>query len=288
MTMEIIRIPRIVQQTSKGHALRGKSIGFVPTMGALHKGHLSLVRTAREENDIVCVSIFVNPLQFGPHEDLRTYPRDPEGDMEKLRAEGADILFMPEEKALYHPSFATHVTVGGLSDKLCGAFRQGHFTGVATIVCKLFHIVMPTRAYFGQKDFQQTLIVRRMAEDLDMDPELVVCPTVREEDGLAMSSRNAYLDPGERMAATVLYKALSSGADLAASGAATATQIRDNMHRIITSEPLVSELQYAGVYDPETLDPLDHLASTNLLAVALKIGSTRLIDNMLVERPSRD
>jgi pantoate--beta-alanine ligase len=189
---------------------------------------------------------------------------------------------------MYPDGFTTHIEVEQISGRLCGAFRPGHFRGVATVVAKLFHIVQPGRAYFGQKDFQQTLIVRRMAEDLDMDPELVVCPTVREEDGLAMSSRNAYLDPGERMAATVLYKALSSGVDLAASGAATATQIRDNMHRIITSEPLVSELQYAGVYDPETLDPLDHLASTNLLAVALKIGSTRLIDNMLVERPSRD
>ncbi len=282
--MEIIRIPVIMQQTSRGHFLRGRSIGFVPTMGALHRGHLSLVRRARDENDVVCVSVFVNPLQFGQNEDLGMYPRDPEGDMEKLRREGADILFMPEEKTLYHDSFSTYVAVRGLSDKMCGAFRPGHFTGVATVVCKLFGIVSPTRAYFGQKDYQQTVVISRMREDLNMSTELIVCPTVREEDGLAMSSRNAYLNPAERNAATAIFKAISAAADMVASGAAAAPEIHEEMQRILRSEALITEIQYAGVYDPDTLDPLDNLKKENLLAVAVKIGGTRLIDNMLVEK----
>ncbi|MBA3061032.1 MAG: pantoate--beta-alanine ligase, partial [Nitrospirae bacterium] len=201
--MEIIRIPRIMHDTSKGHLLHGRSIGFVPTMGALHEGHLSLVKRSKEENDITVVSIFVNPLQFGQSEDFDKYPRDIEGDAEKLRKEEVDILFVPDKSLLYPEGFLTQVDIGKLSEKLCGAFRPGHFRGVATIVAKLFNIVSSTRAYFGQKDFQQAVIITKMAKDLNMGIDVVVCPTVREHDGLAMSSRNLHLSEEERKAAAV-------------------------------------------------------------------------------------
>lgn len=272
-----------MKETSKRHLLRGKTIGFVPTMGALHEGHLSLVKRAKSENDIVVVSIFVNPAQFGPKEDFDRYPRDMEGDMEKLKKEGVDILFMPDIKSMYSDGFSTCITVKGLSDKLCGAFRPGHFTGVATVVCKLFNIVKPVAAYFGQKDFQQTAIIKRMVEDLNMDVDMIVCPTVRENDGFAMSSRNVYLSHEERRAATVIYKTLLSASKMIKSGASNPVDVRKQMHDMLKSEPLVSEIQYAGVYDANTLDELNEFKKQNLLAVALKIGSTRLIDNILVE-----
>jgi pantoate--beta-alanine ligase len=281
--METIRIPRIMQATSKGYIVRGKTIGLVPTMGALHEGHLSLVKRAKSENDVVVASIFVNPIQFGPAEDFEKYPKDIEGDMEKLRKEGVDILFMPDVKAMYHEGFSTFITVKSLSDKLCGAFREGHFTGVATVVCKLFNILIPARAYFGQKDFQQTVIIKKMTEDLNMDVGLIICPIVREGDGLAMSSRNAYLSYEERRAATVIYKTLVSASQMIKSGASNPKDIRKQMHDMLKSEPLVSEIQYAGVYDTNTLDELNEFRKQNLLAVAVKIGSTRLIDNMIVE-----
>lgn len=272
-----------MQETSRRHLSKGKAVGLVPTMGALHKGHLSLIKRARLENDIVVVSIFVNPIQFGQNEDFDKYPRDREGDMEKLRGEGADILFAPEPRTMYPEGFSTSVAVTGLSDRLCGAFRPGHFTGVATVVCKLFNIVKPTRAYFGQKDFQQTAVIRRMAGDLNMDIELVVCPTVRESDGLAMSSRNAYLGPAERKAAAVLYRALASASQAAKAGSASPADIKNQLCAIIKEEPLVSEIQYAGVYDTATLEELSEFRRQNLLALAVKIGSTRLIDNMVVD-----
>jgi len=281
--METIRIPSIMKETSKRHLLRGKTIGFVPTMGALHEGHLSLVKRAKSENDIVVVSIFVNPTQFGPSEDFDRYPRDMEGDMEKLKREGVDILFMPDARSMYSDRFSTYITVKDLSDKLCGAFRPGHFTGVATVVCKLFNIVMPTRAYFGQKDFQQTVIIKRMTEDLNMDVEMVICPTVRESDGLAMSSRNGYLSPEERRAVTVIYRDILSASDLIKSGKSNPVDVKKQMHDMLKSEPLISEIQYAGVYNAETLDELNEFKKQNLLAIAVKIGNTRLIDNMLAE-----
>ena len=281
--METIRIPSIMKETSKRHLLRGKTIGFVPTMGALHEGHLSLVKRAKSENDIVVVSIFVNPTQFGPSEDFDRYPRDMEGDMEKLKREGVDILFMPDARSMYSDRFSTYITVKDLSDKLCGAFRHGHFAGVATVVCKLFNIVMPTRAYFGQKDFQQTVIIKRMTEDLNMDVEMVICPTVRESDGLAMSSRNGYLSPEERRAATVIYRDILSASDLIKSGKSNPVDVKKQMHDMLKSEPLISEIQYAGVYNAETLDELNEFKKQNLLAIAVKIGNTRLIDNMLAE-----
>lgn len=281
--MEIIRIPKVMQETSKGHILHGRSIGFVPTMGALHEGHLSLVRVCKQENDITVVSIFVNPLQFGPSEDYNQYPRDIEGDMEKLKREGVDVLFLPDKEHVYPEGFSTTIEVSGLSDKLCGAFRPGHFRGVATVVAKLFNIVNPSRAYFGQKDYQQTLIIKRLVRDLDMNIDIVVCPTVREEDGLAMSSRNLYLSEKERNAATVLYRALRSGYEAIKSGIIKTEKIKEIMYKVVNSEPLVSEIQYLSVYDPEDLEEIDIISKTALIAGAIKIGNTRLIDNIRVE-----
>ena len=281
--MENIRIPRIMKETSKRHLHNGKTIGFVPTMGALHEGHLSLVKRAKSENDIVVVSIFVNPTQFGPKEDFDRYPRDMEGDMEKLKREGVDILFMPDARAMYPDGFSSYITVKDLSDKLCGVFRPGHFTGVATVVCKLFNIVKPVAAYFGQKDFQQAAIIKRMVEDLNMDVDLIICPTFKEPDGLAMSSRNVHLSHEERRAAAIIYKTLLSASQMIKSGESNPVDVRKQMHDTLEAEPLISEIQYAGVYDTNTLDELNEFKKQNLLAVAVKIGSTRLIDNMIVE-----
>lgn len=281
--METIRIPRIMQATAKAALCKGKTIGLVPTMGALHKGHMSLVRRARSENDIVVVSVFVNPLQFGPNEDFDQYPRDIERDKELLQHEGADILLIPELKGMYPEGYATRITVQGLSEKLCGAFRPGHFAGVATVVAKIFNIVKPTRTYFGQKDFQQTVVIKRLIEDLNMDIELVIGQTVRESDGLAMSSRNLYLTAPERKAALIIYKTLTEASKMVKSGASRPEEVRSHMHALLKTEPLVAEIQYAGVYDPETLDDLIEYKKRNLLAIAIKIGSTRLIDNMIIE-----
>lgn len=286
--METIRTTRIMQETSKRHLYQGKTIGFVPTMGALHSGHLSLVKRAKNENDIVVVSIFVNPLQFGPGEDFDNYPRDIEGDMDKLREIDAGIVFVPENKSLYPEGFATHLVIEGISDRLCGAFRPGHFGGVATVVCKFFNIVRPTRAYFGQKDFQQTVVINRMVEDMNMDIEVVTCLTVRESDGLAMSSRNVYLSSGERAAATVLYKALALSSEMIKSGASCPEEVKNKLAEVIKAERLVSDIQYAGVYDPKTLIELHEFKHQNLVAVAARmIGGTRLIDNVLVELKNR-
>lgn len=281
--MEIIRIPKVMQETSKGHILHSRTIGFVPTMGALHEGHLSLVRVAKQENDITVVSIFVNPLQFGPSEDYHQYPRDIEGDMEKLKREGVDILFLPDNNHMYPEGFCTTVEVSNLSDKLCGLFRPGHFRGVATVVLKLLNIVNPTRAYFGQKDYQQTLIIKRMVKDLDINTDIVVCPTIREADGIAMSSRNQYLNEREKTAASVLYRALQKGYEAIRSGIINIKEIEKTMRDVINSESLVSEIQYLSVFDPEDLEELDIVKKRVLIAGAIKIGHTRLIDNILVD-----
>jgi len=278
--MEIIRIPKVMQETSKGHMLHGRAVGFVPTMGALHEGHLSLVRVSKAENDITVVSIFVNPMQFGPSEDYNQYPRDIEGDLEKLEKEGVDVLFLPDKGHIYPEDFSTTVEVSGLSERLCGAFRPGHFRGVATVVTKLFNIVSPKRAYFGQKDYQQTVIIKRLVTDLNMDIDIVVCPTIREEDGLAMSSRNLYLNERERAAAPVLYRALREGYKAIKSGIIETEKIKRLMLQVIESEPLVSEVQYLSIYDPESLEELDRVDKEAIIAGAIKIGNTRLIDNI--------
>src|SRR4030042_2408591 len=280
--MEIIRIRHIMQDTSRGHVLHGSTVGFVPTMGALHEGHLSLVRRARQENDIIVVSIFINPIQFGPSEDFYKYPRDNDCDMEKLQKEEVDIIFLPEISSMYPENFLTYVEVEKISERLCGAFRPGHFKGVATVVTKLLNIVKPTKAYFGQKDFQQTIVIKQLVKDLDMDADIVVCPTLREQDGLAMSSRNAYLNIRQREAATVIYKCLIEASDLIKSGIIDANYIKGVIQDGLLKEPAVSGLDYAGVYDPVTLSELSEIKGDTLLAVAVKIGDTRLIDNMLV------
>lgn len=285
--MENIRIPRIVRETSRVHRSRGRSVGFVPTMGALHEGHLNLVRRAKSENDVVVVSIFVNPTQFGPHEDFDKYPRDAERDQELLQKAGADVVFLPQVDAIYPEGFQTSISVGELAGRLCGAFRPGHFSGVLTVVNKLFNIAHPTRAYFGQKDFQQTVVIRRMVEDLNMDVEIIVCPTVREEDGLAMSSRNAYLHEDERRAATILYRTLTRAAEMTRQEGSIPGEVRKIMRDMLAGEPMVAEVQYAGIYDARTLDELQEFGQTNLLAIALLLGKTRLIDNMVVELPAR-
>jgi len=280
--MEIIRIPEIMQETSKKCLKEGKTIGFVPTMGALHEGHLSLVRSAKQKNDITVVSIFVNPIQFGPSEDFERYPRDIEGDTEKLQKEKVDIIFMPEISSIYPERFLTYVEVEKISERLCGAFRPAHFRGVVTVVTKFLNIVKPTRAYFGQKDFQQSSIIKQLVKDLNIDVDIVVCPTVREQDGLAVSSRNAYLDIAQRKAATVIYRCLKEASDLIKSGVIDGTYIKGFMQETILKEPGVSSVDYAGVYDPETMVEVSEIKGNILLAVALRIGNTRLIDNMLV------
>jgi pantoate--beta-alanine ligase len=280
--MEIIRMPGAMQDTSKSHIFEGKMIGFVPTMGSLHEGHLSLVRRARQESDITVVSIFVNPIQFGPSEDFERYPRDTKGDLEKLQKEKADVIFMPEMSLMYPQGFLTHVEVDEISQRLCGALRPNHFRGVATVVTKLLNIVKPAKVYFGQKDFQQSAIIKKLVRDLNIDADVVVCPTVRERDGLAMSSRNAYLTEKQRKTATVIYKCLQEASVLIKSGIIDGTVVREFMQERILKEPDISSIDYAGVYDPETMVDVSEIKGDILLAVALKIGDTRLIDNMQV------
>ncbi len=284
--MEVIRIPRIAQDTCWKHHMKGRSIGFVPTMGALHEGHLSLIRRSKSENDITVASIFVNPLQFGPAEDFGRYPRPVEEDIRRLREEEIDLLLLPDPAAMYPEEFVTRISVGSLGEKLCGAFRPGHFDGVATVVCKLFAIVRPTRAYFGQKDFQQTVIIRRVNRDLNLTVDVVVCPTIREADGLAMSSRNAYLDPAGRAAAAALIAALSRAAETISRGERNAETARSLLRGRLEEERLIRSIEYASVYDPETLEEVGQIKGDVLLAVAVRIGDTRLIDNV-VARPSR-
>jgi pantoate--beta-alanine ligase len=279
--MEIIRTPSMMKETSKRLLMKGRTIGFVPTMGALHEGHLYLSKCARSENDVVVASIFVNPTQFGPTEDFEQYPREFESDRQKLETASVDILFVPDVPAMYPEGFATSVEVKGLSEKLCGALRPGHFRGVATIVCKFFNMVLPTRAYFGQKDFQQALIIQKMIGDLNLNVESIICATVREGDGLAMSSRNRYLLPAERKAATALYKTLQSSARMVETGTEPRV-IMERMQAMLKAEPLITEVQYAGLYDPETLNERIATGKRNLLAIAVRIGNTRLIDNIVV------
>jgi pantoate--beta-alanine ligase len=280
--MEIIRIPRIVQDTCRKYLLKGRSIGFVPTMGALHEGHLSLIKRSRTENDVTVGSIFVNPIQFGPSEDFDKYPRDIENDIRKMLEEKVDILFMPDKSVVYPERFSTYINVGELSGKLCGRFRPGHFMGVATIVSKLFNIINPTRAYFGQKDFQQTVIIKKIVKDLNFNIDVVVCPTVREPDGLAKSSRNAYLNEEQRKAASAIYKCLIKASDSIKSGIIKAEQAKELMLKAISEEALITDTDYASVYDPETLDEITEMPGDVLLAVAVHVGTTRLIDNVLI------
>lgn len=261
----------------------GKRIGFVPTMGALHEGHLSLMSIAREMSDCVIASVFVNPAQFGPMEDFDKYPRDLARDAELAFTRGVDFMFAPAPEDMYPEGFATYVMVEGLSEKVEGASRPGHFRGVTTIVAKLFNIIQPHFAYFGRKDAQQVVIIKRMARDLAMDVEIVVGPTVREEDGLALSSRNVYLSSGERKAATVLRRALERCRAMANSGERDAGRLVASMRGVIESEP-VARIDYIAITDTERLDPVDVIQPDKpaLVSLAVFIGTTRLIDNVVL------
>lgn len=261
---------------------QGKSIGLVPTMGALHAGHLSLIEASRRECDYTVVTIFVNPTQFGPSEDFERYPRTLDADLAGIRRLGAELAFVPATSELYRPQHATFIEVHGPAEPLEGQRRPGHFRGVATIVLKLFNLAAPDRAYFGQKDYQQTLVVRRMVADLDLPIEVRVCPTVREPDGLAMSSRNVYLGPAERQQALTLYRSLQQGAELFAAGERNAETLATEMRKLYEAAPLV-RLEYLAVADPETLAPIARVSSRAVIAVAAQVGKTRLIDNYLLE-----
>jgi len=259
-----------------------KPVGLVPTMGYLHEGHLALVRQARVENSSVVVSIFVNPTQFDRREDFKQYPRDPQRDLALLEKEKTDIIFMPSADEMYPPPFSSWVEVGKLAERLEGASRPGHFRGVVTVVAKLFNIVQPTRAYFGQKDAQQAVVIKRTVADLNMNLEIVTVPTVREPDGLAMSSRNICLSPEERQAATVLYRALCLAQQLYSQGETNAQCLRQEMTELIQNEQLAS-IDYVSVADPETLEELDKASPPALVSLAVKIGNTRLIDNVVLK-----
>jgi pantoate--beta-alanine ligase len=256
-------------------------VGFVPTMGYLHQGHLALVRQARAENPSVVVSIFVNPTQFGPQEDFARYPRDPQRDLALLEKERVDLVFTPTAEEIYPPQFNSWVEMGGITEKLEGASRPGHFRGVATVVAKLFNIVQPDKAYFGQKDAQQLIVIKKMASDLDMNLEVIAVPTVREPDGLAMSSRNTYLNAEERKQAVVLYQALKLAQKLYTEGEKDAQSIRQQMTALIEKQPLAN-IDYISIADAETLDELEIVKPPALVSLAVKIGKTRLIDNVVL------
>jgi pantoate--beta-alanine ligase len=259
----------------------GQRIGFVPTMGALHAGHLSLVETSRAECPYTVVSIFVNPTQFGPQEDFLRYPRDLQADLQKLVPLSVDLVYAPPVEEMYGPGFGTFVDVAAVTSVLEGAFRPGHFRGVATVVLKLFQQVAPDVAYFGQKDYQQTVVIRRMVEDLDLGVKIVVCPTVREPDGLALSSRNVYLSPEERQQALVLWRSLQLAHRLVSEGEQRASVILGAMRGLFAAEPDV-RLQYAALVDPDNLADVPLVTAPTLAAVAAFVGTTRLIDNRLL------
>jgi len=275
---------QIVKTAAELSQLRGKMtapLGFVPTMGYLHEGHLALVRQAKAENASVAVSIFVNPTQFGPNEDFRQYPRDSKRDLAFLEGEGTDLVFMPPVEEIYPPGFDKWVEVGRLGRRLEGASRPGHFRGVATVVARLFELVKPDRAYFGQKDAQQLLVVKKMVADLGMSLEVIAVPTVREPDGLAMSSRNTYLNPEERKQAVALYQALSLARRLYNDGEKDAEVIRRRMTALIQKEPLAA-IDYISIADAQTMEELEEVKPPALVSMAVKIGKTRLIDNVVL------
>jgi pantoate--beta-alanine ligase len=280
--MQFVTTVADLRAAVKGARRAGRRIGFVPTMGYLHQGHTTLMEVARRESDFVVVSIFVNPMQFGPNEDLARYPRDLERDAARCAAASVDLLFHPDVAEVYPEPFLTKVTVSGLTDGLCGASRPGHFDGVATVVTKLFNMVQPDIAFFGQKDAQQVAIIQRMVADLNMAVAIRPVPTVREPDGLALSSRNTYLSPTERTAALVLYRTLTFAQIQVASGERDLIALRQAMIERIQQEPLAA-LDYLDIVDPLTLQPVERLVERALAALAVRIGKTRLIDNMILE-----
>jgi pantoate--beta-alanine ligase len=271
-----------MKEAARQARAESRVIGFVPTMGALHEGHTALVHRAKQECSPVIASIFVNPKQFGPNEDFAKYPRKLESDSEKFSAAGVDTLFLPDAAEIYPSGFRTYVTVEGLSDRLEGRSRPGHFRGVATVVMKLLEIVQPHYAYFGRKDAQQVRIISQMARDLNLDTEIVVCPIVREPDGFALSSRNAYLTADERRAATVLHRALEAARAQLAAGARDALQLQTTLREVIAAEPLAT-VDYAEIVDADAFEPIMRISRPSYLLLAVFIGKTRLIDNLYVE-----
>ena len=276
-----MKVAETIEEMRRLRQQVAEPVGFVPTMGYLHKGHLSLVRQARAENRSVVASIFVNPAQFGPQEDFKAYPRDTQSDLAMLE-EMTDIVFIPPAAEMYPVNFGSLVEVGKVTERLEGAARPGHFRGVTTVVAKLFNIVQPTKAYFGQKDAQQAIVIKKMVSDLNMNLEVITLPTVREPDGLAMSSRNTYLNPEQRQAATVLYQALNLAQKLWSQGEKDAERLRQQMRTLIQKEPLAN-IDYVSVADAETLEEVDMVKPPALVSLAVKIGSTRLIDNVVLE-----
>jgi pantoate--beta-alanine ligase len=259
------------------------AVGLVPTMGYLHRGHLELVRRAKADNPFAAATIFVNPTQFGPRDDFSAYPRDIPRDVTMLEAAGTDAVFIPPASEMYPPHFNTWVDVEKVTERLEGATRPGHFRGVATVCNKLFNIVEPARAYFGQKDAQQCVVIRRMVADLNMNLDVVIVPTVREPDGLAMSSRNTYLNPGERRAAVVLFRSLSHARDLWAQGERNAERLRLAIAALIQQEPLAEKIDYISVAGADTLEELDEIRPPAIISLAVKIGKPRLLDNIILE-----
>ena len=276
--MNIARSEEDLRRQVSAWRAAGETIGFVPTMGALHEGHLSLVQIARGRADRVVASVFVNPAQFGPHEDFNRYPRQPEKDGAMLASAGCDLLFLPDVETVYPPGNTTFVDLGEPSAGLEGHCRPGHFRGVATVVCGLLNLVQPDVAVFGEKDAQQLAVVRRMARDLHLPVEIVAGPTIREEDGLAMSSRNAYLSPDERRAAGVLYRSLSAARRAIEAGERRGDEIRRLLAETLSAEPM-ARVEYAEVVDAETFRPLELLSGRLVLPLAVRVGGTRLIDN---------
>lgn len=283
MSRKIEIIQTVAAMQAEAQALRrsNKTIAFVPTMGFLHEGHLSLMREGRKHGDILVVSIFVNPTQFGPGEDLEAYPRDIERDLDLLEEVGTDIVFTPEPGDIYSPGFQTSVSLDDLTNRLCGISRPVHFKGVATVVAKLFNIVQPHTAVFGQKDYQQVVIIQRMVKDLGFDIRIIGAPTVREPDGLAMSSRNAYLNPAERESAPCLYRAMTRAAQMVKEGVVDARKIIEKSAEFIEGHAGM-QIDYIAMVDPETLEDVTRIERPVQMALAVKAGKTRLIDNMLL------
>lgn len=280
--MKLITSISETRQLSRQFRSKGARLGLVPTMGALHEGHLSLVRAAKANSDVVAVSIFVNPTQFGPNEDFARYPRNLEKDCELLEREGVSLVFAPSVEEMYPRSAVTSITVEGLSERLCGKSRPGHFRGVATVVAKLFNIIEPDIAFFGQKDAAQVAVIKRMVRDLNMPVQIEVCPIVRENDGLALSSRNAYLSPDERKMALVLHASLQRAQKVFDDGERAAPKIAAEAKKAFVWQPAV-RLDYFEIVDPESLEPVETITQKSLVAVAAFVGNTRLIDNLLLE-----
>lgn len=280
--MDICYTIKDVRERVNAWNREGLTVGFVPTMGYLHEGHQSLMQAARANNDKVVVSVFVNPMQFGPNEDLESYPRDFEKDCALCESVGVDLIFRPEPEEMYADGFCSYVDMNGLTTELCGKSRPIHFRGVQTVVLKLFNIVKPDTAYFGQKDAQQLAVIKRMVKDLNVDTEIVGCPIVREADGLAKSSRNTYLNPDERKAALILSRSLKLGRELIENGETDSKAVIKAITDSINTEPL-AKIDYVDVVDFDTITPVDKIGKSVLVAIAVYIGKTRLIDNFIIE-----